>query len=69
MDEDFITSTISVYIPDFSERYVEGKTVTFYCLNVIYNLYSYSFFYQNLFIFYFCLLFLNALNIFFYFSI
>lgn len=37
MEQDFITSTISVYIPDFSERYVEGKTVTFYTVNVVDN--------------------------------
>ena len=32
--EEFVTSTISVAIPEFNEQYVNGKTVTFYSINV-----------------------------------
>lgn len=39
MAEDFIQSTIQVTIPEFGEKYVEGKTVTFYKIN-IYDNYS-----------------------------
>lgn len=39
MDDEYISSTISVFIPDFSERYVEGKTVTFYTVNVNIEIY------------------------------
>jgi hypothetical protein len=30
----FITSTIMIDIPEFTEKYIEGKTVTFYTVNV-----------------------------------
>ena len=30
----FITSTIMVDIPEFTEKYIDGKTVTFYTINV-----------------------------------
>ena len=32
--EEFVASTISVAIPEFNEQYVNGKTVTFYSINV-----------------------------------
>ena len=35
IEEDFVTSTISVSVPEFNEQYVNGKTVTFYTINII----------------------------------
>ena len=38
--EDYVASTIEVTINDFGEKYIDGKTVTFYKIeiNIIINL-------------------------------
>ena len=37
MTDGYITSTISANIPEFLEKYVDGKTITFYKVNVTNN--------------------------------
>ena len=37
MTEQYITSTISAEIPEFTEKYVDGKTITFYKVNITNN--------------------------------
>ena len=34
MTEEYVNSTISIDIPEFSEKYIDGKTVTFYICKV-----------------------------------
>ena len=37
MTDEYITSTISAEIPEFLEKYVDGKTITFYKVNITNN--------------------------------
>ena len=37
MTDEYITSTISAEIPEFTEKYVDGKTITFYKVNITNN--------------------------------
>lgn len=37
MAEDYVSSMIMVDIPEFSEKYIDGKTITFYLVNVYDN--------------------------------
>lgn len=37
MEDEYVTSTLQVSIPEFFEKYIDGKTVTFYKINVYDN--------------------------------
>ena len=39
MDDEYLSSTLQISIPEFGEKYIDGKTVTFYKIN-IYDNYS-----------------------------